>query len=282
MVSDDKKALQLQVFNKVKWIVIYLLAILYLFSAFSNYQRSVDALTNIGINLVTFVIQSVLILSFPKMNIYVNILFQCLVMGVNFWCLNLSTAIIVGFVPFLIILDYNFDKYWLGDGVLLSIFLLIPVGFAAHVNATFFDFMIEVTIAIALGIVFAISQNLITEQTFLQHETERLLKEVKAAYDQVETASVMVERERISRDLHDSVIQQILGMLLNLQSIAKNLATKKDIDEAIQRINTLVTLSRDTVEQTRQLINDYKQDHEMPFEMRLQIIESTFHENYWI
>jgi signal transduction histidine kinase len=64
-------------------------------------------------------------------------------------------------------------------------------------------------------------------------------------HDQVRRLAVVDERERISRDLHDSVIQAIYAQTLALDDVPDMIATEPDegarrVDEAIEALNAVI------------------------------------------
>jgi len=77
----------------------------------------------------------------------------------------------------------------------------------------------------------------LSEMTALELE---LISQRKAFTDATRVATLQLERSRIARDLHDSIIQ-------NLFAISLNLKTREDKDWAINSLNDVITEIRSTI-----------------------------------
>jgi len=77
----------------------------------------------------------------------------------------------------------------------------------------------------------------------------------RSAQDQALSGARSEERERIARDLHDTLIQSIQGLILTLQSIASrrptNDPTRVQLETALDQAGSLVDEARDRVNDLR-------------------------------
>ena len=76
-------------------------------------------------------------------------------------------------------------------------------------------------------------------------------------YDKVQELGVIRDRERIARDLHDSVIQRLFGAGLNLQGLIPYLTDpdlKERIDQTVNELDHIIREIRDTIFAMRQSI----------------------------
>ncbi|MHB1418542.1 MAG: sensor histidine kinase [Bacillota bacterium] len=91
--------------------------------------------------------------------------------------------------------------------------------------------------------------------------------------------AVLVERERISRDLHDGVIQSIYGVGLTLQSAT--LLVPKNSEEATQRLDYSMQRLNGIVQALRGYIQDlHVQSNALELEQMLKSIIAEFREDY--
>jgi signal transduction histidine kinase len=78
---------------------------------------------------------------------------------------------------------------------------------------------------------------------------------------QLRMSERLVERERIARDLHDTLLQGFQGVLLRFQTIAKRLngdqTVQREMEDTIQRADTVLSDARDKVWQLRATSRTY-------------------------
>lgn len=100
-------------------------------------------------------------------------------------------------------------------------------------------------------------------------ESQRLLTELEDAYRRLETyatqaevLAVVEERNRLARDLHDSVNQSLYGLTLSAEAAARHLAAGKT-DSAAEQVRELRETARHALQEMRLLI----------FELRPPVLE---------
>jgi signal transduction histidine kinase len=101
--------------------------------------------------------------------------------------------------------------------------------------------------------------------TSLQIVADHLAVSIRNArlYEQAQRAAVLEERERLSRDLHDSVTQLLFSTTLIAESIEPAIAS--DPQEARRRALRLTQLSRQALAEMRALLADLREArHEVP------------------
>jgi len=96
-----------------------------------------------------------------------------------------------------------------------------------------------------------------------REESERLLLELKAAHKklkeysiQVEELTVEQERNRLARNLHDSVTQTIFTMTLTAETA--KILIDRDKKQTIEQLESLLDLSRSALAEMRSLIFDLR------------------------
>lgn len=95
----------------------------------------------------------------------------------------------------------------------------------------------------------AASLGIVADQLAVAIENVRL-------YDRGQRLAVLEERQRLARDLHDSVTQHIFGMNLIAQSLAS--AWRRDRAEAERRVGRLVELSQTAIDEMRALLTELR------------------------
>ncbi|MEO6117264.1 MAG: sensor histidine kinase [Pseudolysinimonas sp.] len=117
----------------------------------------------------------------------------------------------------------------------------------------------SIVIAVAIegvSFVFAVAMGLwITRIADLSNERQRLLDELTAAQQQLEVlhrdAGATGERERLARELHDTIAQSLTGQVLLAQRARREFAAGALSDDTLE---LLETNSRETLAETRTLV----------------------------
>ncbi|HEY4601986.1 MAG TPA: sensor histidine kinase [Cerasibacillus sp.] len=130
-----------------------------------------------------------------------------------------------------------------------------------------------VTTVIAVGIGFFIQRDILLSQwpfiifsilgvillplnMYSRNKRERLEEELKAAREKISQLMVLEERQRIARDLHDTLGQKL--SLIGLKSdLAKRLITKKP-EQAIEEIADVQQTARIALKEVREMVYNMK------------------------
>ena len=135
--------------------------------------------------------------------------------------------------------------------------IAIVVGLAFPIRLGFTTTPIILAVAIeGLSFVFAMVMGLwISRIADLGHERKRLLDDLTAAQAQLEVlhrdAGATDERERLARELHDTIAQSLTGQVLLAQRARRELAAGVLTDETLGLIESA---SRDALTETRSLV----------------------------
>ena len=111
--------------------------------------------------------------------------------------------------------------------------------------------------------------------TSLQIVADHLAVAIRNArlYEQAQRAAVLEERERLSRDLHDSVTQMLFSLTLIAESIGPELAA--DPQEGQRRAQRLTELSRQALAEMRALLAQLREEQgEFPVTPSLSRVRS--------
>jgi signal transduction histidine kinase len=141
--------------------------------------------------------------------------------------------------------------------VIASAVIAVVVGFAFPIRLGFTTAPITLAIAIeGISFVFAIAMGVwISRIADLGQERKRLLDELTAAQSQLEVlhrdAGATDERERLARELHDTIAQSLTGQVLLTQRARRELAAGTLTDETLQLVESA---SREALAETRSLV----------------------------
>lgn len=141
--------------------------------------------------------------------------------------------------------------------VIACAIIAVVVGIAFPIRLGFTPTPITLAVVIeGLSFVFAIAMGVwISRIADLGHERKRLLDELTAAQSQLEAlhrdAGATDERERLARELHDTIAQTLTGQVLLTQRARRDLAAGVLTDETLGLIESA---SRDALTETRSLV----------------------------
>lgn len=100
-----------------------------------------------------------------------------------------------------------------------------------------------------------------TRQTREYEKSQCLLFELEAAYDKLEEMTRENERQKLARDIHDTLSQGLAGVLMKLEALEINLE-KKNYEKSIEITKSATSHIRASLKEARELIRDLRQNHE--------------------
>jgi NarL family two-component system sensor histidine kinase YdfH len=111
---------------------------------------------------------------------------------------------------------------------------------------------------------------LYSRQTEAREETQKLLQELEAAHQQlseyatqVEDLTLATERQRLARELHDTLAQGLVGLTLQLEAASSHLENH-NIERAEDIIQQAMVRSRATLADARRAIGDLREMEVLP------------------
>jgi NarL family two-component system sensor histidine kinase YdfH len=117
------------------------------------------------------------------------------------------------------------------------------------------------------------------QQQAARQRAEDLVSELKIAYSQVEESTVRTERQRVARELHDTLTQGLAGTVMQLEAAQAFLQSGKD-DRALEVIQGATGIARDTLRDTRLTLTDLRATSEQSLTARLELLAEAFMKNY--
>ena len=115
------------------------------------------------------------------------------------------------------------------------------------------------TLAVGLVIVFQLIFTGVYNQTVMaKHQAEEALEKLEIANLKIEQMTRSEERQRIARDLHDTLAQGLSGIILQLDA-ADHYLEKGECERARQVVQHSMKAARDTLAESRLVIDDLRQ-----------------------
>jgi NarL family two-component system sensor histidine kinase YdfH len=166
-------------------------------------------------------------------------------------------AIFLGFLPILIAQSigvyYDILKVGCTFLYLYAIFCVaIAILYGVEELTTSIPVLLLIVIAVvAYSVIFY-------RQIKIRMRAQNLLRELEFAYNKVEELTLMNERQRMARDLHDTLAQGLVGIIMQLDATHANINNGK-VERAKEIIENAMDYTRKTLADSRMVINDLRE-----------------------
>lgn len=153
-------------------------------------------------------------------------------------------------------------------GTLLYLYIMF---FVSVFRVDEYDRFIDDSIMIAIICVgFTLYAFLYLKEIELRVRAQNAMLELEDAYRQIEELTILNERRRFARDLHDTLSQGLVGVIMQLDAIHANL-DKDQTDRAKEIAMNAMVESKGILSETRLMINDLRvnMDDDKSLEVRL-------------
>ncbi|MET0726597.1 MAG: sensor histidine kinase [Leifsonia sp.] len=132
----------------------------------------------------------------------------------------------------------------------------IVVGYTVHYGM---DGLVSGIAIAALSVVFSLALGLwITRIAAYGEERARLLADLQAAQGQLAAlsrdAGVASERERLAREIHDTIAQSLTGLVMVAQRARTEVAGLDGSERAVESIDMIESLARESLAEARSLV----------------------------
>ena len=98
---------------------------------------------------------------------------------------------------------------------------------------------------------------LYSKQVKTKEKTNQLLLELEAAYDKLDEIARGSERQKLARDIHDTLSQGLSGVLMQLEALEVNLE-KNNIEKSKAITEKTIIQTRETLKESREIIHDLR------------------------
>jgi two-component system sensor histidine kinase DesK len=237
-----------QIFPKNPWLSLYAWVIFCILPFFFIFRSSsfIDVLLGIMSLLIFFVAYR---LSFNSRTGFVYVW-----IGIEMM-INVAMTFLFGYVYLAIFLAFfignirNKIGFFIIYGFLIGTTILaVVLGMIEH--STLYLSQLPFIVLTILGVI------LLPFNTYNRNKREKLEGQLEDANKRISQLVVIEERERIARDLHDT-----LGQKLSLIGLKSDLAGKlihRDVDAALNEINDIRQTARTALKEVRELVSDMR------------------------
>ncbi|WP_162198444.1 sensor histidine kinase [Paenibacillus wulumuqiensis] len=164
--------------------------------------------------------------------------------------------ITIGLFPLLVgqFVYVYYDKIKIGMfmAVLYAIITLFAISEDAMPGVIILLALFTLMNIIVIGIV-----NLMLQQYYARMRTQNFLDELEIAHRQVEELTVANERQRMARDLHDTLAQGLVGIIMQLEAINVHLSNRNH-ERAQQIVLSSMEGARHTLAEAREVIDNLR------------------------
>ncbi len=110
----------------------------------------------------------------------------------------------------------------------------------------------------------------------LVSELEQAQRQLEAYAAQVETLTLSNERQRIARELHDTLAQGLVGVILQLEAIEARLLND-ETKQALSLVGQAKERARGTLSEARSAIRDLREREQTPEEFKQYVAQEIHH-----
>ncbi|MEN1939088.1 sensor histidine kinase [Paenibacillus sp. 102] len=169
---------------------------------------------------------------------------------------NGSIAVFVGLAPILIAQSlYVYNKIFQVIAVFTFMYAIFCVAISVNYGVNKVSILISMfLLVLAIIVPFAY----INKQQFAaRNRIQRYIKELEFAYMRVEELTLANERQRMARDLHDTLAQGLAGLIMQLEAIDAHMQ-RGNIERSQEIIQQTMVRARKTLHDARLVIDDLR------------------------
>lgn len=109
----------------------------------------------------------------------------------------------------------------------------------------------------------------------LAKQLEQANQQLSQYADQVEDLTIINERQRMARELHDTLSQGLTGIILQLEAVEAHLSNQ-NTEKAISIVSNAMDQARSTLAEARNAIDDLRSSHDKDLESALRLEVTRF------
>ncbi|RPK07609.1 sensor histidine kinase [Priestia endophytica] len=157
-----------------------------------------------------------------------------------------------------LLIGQSVGLYYRASKVLMvSIFSILSMSFMtvlleqSHILFTYLIIMIPMTVSVVGYSV------MLFRQVYAKRELEASLRELEIAHEEVEQLTIANERQRMARDLHDTLAQGLAGLIMQLEAINAHL-NSGNINRGQEVVHQAMGRVREALADARSAIDDLR------------------------
>jgi NarL family two-component system sensor histidine kinase YdfH len=191
---------------------------------------------------------------------------------------NDMPALFVGVAPILMIECINYFSKPLASLIFLSALYMGLVIYYVFVSGWLQAFITAQAMVFLLFVV-GFYWRFYNSQRVERQRAQDLLEEVKIAYSQVELSAQRAERQRVAREMHDTLVQGLAGTVLRLKASQSFLDQGKS-ERGREVLEEATLIARETLRESRVSLTQLRGDDERRLSTQLRMLVATFEKDY--
>ena len=115
----------------------------------------------------------------------------------------------------------------------------------------------SIPLLVIISIAMRVYSIIFFKQVKMRIQTQKIYQELELAYEKVEELTLINERQRMARDLHDTLSQGLAGIIMQLEAINANL-NNNNIKRTHEIVQKSMKHARNTLADSRLVIDDLR------------------------
>lgn len=130
--------------------------------------------------------------------------------------------------------------------------------------------MHSISLLVLISFSIAVYGYLYSNQVRAFEKTQRLLVEIETANEKIEELARESERQKLARDIHDTLLQGMAGVLLKMEALDIHLENG-NVEKSQQIAQKIANQTRDSLKESREIINGLRLHDEIKRDLGLAI-----------
>lgn len=188
-----------------------------------------------------------------------------------------SFSLLIGTIPVLVIEDIPLGgfhgRFLISEVIWVYAIGILVIGALTEPLLSVF-YLLEAIVAVALLTYYYYKP--VYENNYKTLQLQQMNSELDFAYQKVEQLTVAEERQKVARDLHDTLTQDLVGISMEL-AIMDGYAANDQPDKVIEQLHHVQQLTTQSIKESRAMIDDYRNvtPENATVGLRLRILEQT-------
>lgn len=140
---------------------------------------------------------------------------------------------------------------------IISIAIIYTLCIAYMLDLSLINLLLYISLFTLMNVLVGGIIKLTLRQFYAKLRTQHFLKELEIAHHQVEELTVANERQRMARDLHDTLAQGLAGLIMQLEAIDAHLSSN-NTKRAHEIVHLSMSGARHTLAEARSAIDDLR------------------------
>ncbi|AUJ30405.1 sensor histidine kinase [Liquorilactobacillus hordei] len=267
-------------FTRGKWLILFWLCFIFIFSLSLSYPTLKVTTYSAGylifLHLIILFTAYKLFEVFKTINVIIiaQIVVSLSMGGLMLYNPITSLVFLIGFLPIIIIEEITFidSKKWINMFSACYIIILLFLGTIGDWENEFFIFEAVIVIVFISKYYYSLIYNNFKKKI----ELEKINAELNDAYQEVTTLTTRAVKQKLARDLHDTLVQDLIGINLQL-ALIENHVQKNDLSGTAKSLKDTQKLTKEAIISSRKTITEYRKikDEDIKLTLKGKVIEKV-------